>query len=154
MTAILEIRSTPRDFLSCAALHRVDRVRYFVDERGLHPDCTHGGKPTALCYALIQPHRILMEFLVSRGANVNHSDSLGMTPLHYAALGGCEHCMAYIIHHGANRNARNVAGHTPLGLIQERSRLPERLHLADGRDFLERYGTAPTSRAASSTRFH
>lgn len=154
MTALLEIRSTLRDFLSCAALHRVDEVRYFVDERGLHPDCTYGGKPTALCYALIQPHRNLMEFLVSRGASVNYSDVLGMTPLHYAALGGCEHCVAYLIHHGADRNARNLAGHTPLGLIQGRSRLPEQPHLVTGRDFLEHYGTAPIRGPSSPPRFH
>ena len=154
MTALLEIRSTLRDFLSCAALHRVDEVRYFVDARGLHPDCTYGGKPTALCYAVIQPHRNLMEFLVSRGANVNHSDVLGMTPLHYAALGGCEHCIAYLIHHGADRNARSMAGRTPLGLIQERFRRQKRPHLASGRDFLERYGTAPFWGASSPPRFH
>ena len=114
----------------------------------MHPDCTYGGKPTALCYALIQPHRSLVGFLVSRGANVNYSDVLGMTPLHYAALGGCEHCMACLVHHGANRSARNVAGHTPLGLILDRP------HLESGRQFLEHYGTAPMREASSSLRFH
>ena len=148
MTDVLEIRATIRDFLSCAALHRANDVRHFVDERGLHPDCTYGGKPTALCYASIQAHRNLVEFLVSRGANVNYSDALGMTPLHYAALGGCEHCMAYLIHHGADRSARNVSGHTALGLVRDRP------HLESGRQFLECYGTAPIREAPSSLRFH
>ena len=148
MNAVLDIRSTARELLTCAALHRIDRIRYFVDEKGMHPDCTYGGKPTALCYALIQPHRDLVAFLVTRGANVNHSDVLGMTPLHYAALGGCEHCMAYLIHHGADRNARNAEGRTPLGLIQDRS------HLESGQRVIERCRTAPPREASSSRRFH
>jgi len=148
VTAVLDIRSTARELLTCAALHRIDRIRYFVDEKGMHPDRTYGGKPTALCYALIQPHRDLVEFLVTRGANVNHSDVLGMTPLHYAALGGCEHCMAYLMHHGADRNARNAEGRTPLGLIRERS------HLESGRRVVERYRAAPPWEASSSRRFH
>ena len=148
MTAVLDIRSTARELLTCAALHRIDRIRYFVDEKGMHPDCTYGGKPTALCYALIQPHRSLVEFLLGRGANVNHSDVLGMTPLHYAALGGCEHCMACLIHHGADQGARNLAGHTPLDLIQNRP------HLESGRRFLEHHGTAPIRGASSPLRFH
>ena len=142
------MRSAIEDYLACAALHRIDRVRYYVDVMEMHPDCTYGGKPTALCYALIQPHRNLMKFLMARGADVNRSDALGMTPLHYAALGGCEYCMAYIIRHGAERNARNVAGRTPLALIEERP------HRQSGREFLARYGTASRWGPPPSKRFH
>ncbi|MCP5371916.1 MAG: ankyrin repeat domain-containing protein [Hyphomicrobiales bacterium] len=145
-------RPVPRDlaerFLVAAALHEFDRVRHFVERAGLHPDTTYGGKPTALCYAVLKPHHGLMEFLVARDADCNRADAMGMTPLHYAALGGCETCVAYLIHHGARLNVQNRAGKTPLGLAAER---PLR---DDCRQLLWRHGASTVADRRVVKRFH
>jgi ankyrin repeat protein len=61
-----------------------------------------------------------MKYLIYHGADIMHSDGLGMTPLHYAALGGCEYCVSYLISLGAQINHETKNGKTPLALIENR----------------------------------
>ena len=128
--------ATVRDYLVSAALHMTDQVQYYIEVMGLHPDATLGGKPTALCYAVLKPHFTLMTYVVEKGADINHADRMGMTPLHYAALGGCEHCLAFLVSRGAHLNACNRRGETPLALAGCKP------HLAGGCEFLRRCGAA------------
>lgn len=74
-------------YLIAAALQQPHRIRYYIEHLGLHPDTTRDGKPTALCYASLKPNIVLIDYYLEKGANVNHADAIGMTPLHYAAMG-------------------------------------------------------------------
>jgi len=60
-----------------------------------------------------------VERLLPDGANINAFDSLGMTPLHWAAKGEHLHVAALLIAHGADVNAHHepTAGNTALGEI-------------------------------------
>ena len=107
-----------REFLLAAALGEAAMVCYFIEAEGLHPDATWGGKPTAVCYAAMKANRRLLDYLLAKGAGVNVTDALGMTPLHYAAMRGCEVCVARLIAAGAGLNAINQAGKTPLALAR------------------------------------
>ena len=140
--------ATLKAFLVAAALHQMDRVRGFIETQGLHPDSTFGGKPTALCYAVLKPHHCLMEYLLERGASIKHEDMMGMTPLHYAALGGCAYCLATLIGRGAELNRCNKSGATPLALTLHKPQL------AASRDLLLRYGAAMEETAPAAPSFH
>ncbi|MDZ7840120.1 MAG: ankyrin repeat domain-containing protein [Gammaproteobacteria bacterium] len=110
------------DFLIAAALQQVYKVRYYIERVGLHPDTTRDGKPTALCYACMKPNLPLVDYYLDKGASVNARDAMGMTPLHYAALGGCEACLSRLIAAGAPVNQPNHGGETPLATATYRSR--------------------------------
>ena len=112
--------SDQREFLLCAALQQTERVIYFVEIMGFHPDTTFNNKPTALTYAATNRDRLLLEHLVGSGADVNHGDGIGLTPLHYAVIGGCDYCLSYLIGSGAYLNSRAVNGQTPLALAMHR----------------------------------
>ena len=137
-----------KDFLVAAALHQLERVRGFVETQGLHPDSTLGGKPTALCYAVLKPCHCLMDYLLSRGADINRADQMGMTPLHYAAMGGCAYCLATLIAHGARLNRTNRLGKTPLGLTMDKP------HLAQVRALLLCHGALLHEAEPRARRFH
>ena len=125
-----------RELLIAAALHDVNTLRHLIEIEGLPADATYAQKPTALCYALLKPHHPMMEYLVGKGADIMYADGLGMTPLHYAALGGCEYCISYLINLGAPINRPNNSGKTPLALTENKP------HLVDCREFLQRVGGA------------
>jgi hypothetical protein len=52
--------------------------------------------------------------VASNPATVNLHDSLGVTPLHYAALYGSVDSVRILLKYGANPNAKNSADATPL----------------------------------------
>ena len=139
---------TVKDYLAAAALHQIDKIRYYIECQGLHPDATYGGKPTALCYAVLKPNYELMCYVIERGADANHIDQMGMSPLHYAALGGCERCLASLVRHGAFLNATNRCGQTPLALAMTRP------GLAGAMEFLRRCGASLDPAAPGAKCFH
>jgi ankyrin repeat protein len=106
----LEIKS----FLAAAALHDTEAVQRFVVDDGLHPDTTCNGKPTALSYVVMKPHLELVWLLLAHGADANRADLMGMTPLHYAVLGGDMTCVMRLIEHGANPFAINCKGQSAI----------------------------------------
>lgn len=137
-----------RAFLFAAALRDFARIRHFIEVVGLHPDTTLEGKPTAICYAVLKQDNCLLSYLHKRGASINIADRIGMTPLHYAALGGSAYCVAYLVRNGANLNQRNKAGETPSSMIQGRPDLDE------CRELLRRYGADQESGNTNRRLFH
>ena len=137
-----------RQYLLSAALQEMEMVRYFIEAVGLHPDTTYGGKPTALCYAALKADRRLIEYLHIRGADVNHRDQMGMTPVHYATIGGCLHCLAYLMHNNADINQVNHSGKTALALCKGKPRL------AECGELLRRSGASASSEPHHRKCFH
>lgn len=125
-----------REYLMGAALQQLELVFYCIEGKGMHPDATWGGKPTALCHAGMKANHRLLKYLLDKGASVEYRDALGMTPLHYATLGGSEACMTTLIHHGAPLNATTHSGKTPLSLAWQTPRL------ANCRVLLQSYGAS------------
>ena len=54
------------------------------------------------------------------GADCNHQNDNGWTPLHCAATQGHEDVCSLLLHHGAKCNAENKSGYTPLKSAAER----------------------------------
>lgn len=146
-TAVVE------DFLIAAALQQPYKIRYYIERIGLHPDTTREGKPTALGYAALKPNLGLITYYLERGADVNHADAMGMTPLHYAAMGGCAACLACLVSGGADINRRNRGGETPLASALYRARRRSQRCV----ELLRCYGAVTAEHpgpAPASPRFH
>ncbi|EAX99575.1 hypothetical protein TVAG_104560 [Trichomonas vaginalis G3] len=56
----------------------------------------------------------LLEYLISKGADINAKTENGSTPLHYAAKEKCKEAAEILISNGADINAKDKDGWTPL----------------------------------------
>jgi ankyrin repeat protein len=69
---------------------------------------------TLLIVACQNANKRLTEMLLIRGANVNHQNATGNTPLHYAMAFDTEGQLGeYLIEHGADDTIENIDGLTP-----------------------------------------
>ena len=118
-----EQNSRSRSFLIASAMQDYAKVQYYIEEAGLHPDSSYGGKPTAICYAVMKADTCLMKYLHRKGASLNICDKLGMTPVHYAVLGGSCFCISYLLRSGAAINVPTLSGKTPLALAIDNPQL-------------------------------
>lgn len=67
----------------------------------------------ALLRASMQGDEAKVMDLINQGANPNHADQLGSTPLHWAAQGGHDRIIPLLIMAGANTKTKNVKKQTP-----------------------------------------
>ena len=58
-------------------------------------------------------HLPIVEYLISKGADIEAEDMDEATPLHYASEGSKADIVKYLISLGANKNAKNIKDKTP-----------------------------------------
>ena len=63
----------------------------------------------------------MLEYLVSKGANVNTVSSFGETALHQAVYNQKSAAVTWLLEHGANVNATGHSGETALAVAQKNS---------------------------------
>lgn len=75
-----------------------------------------------------------MKYMIEKGANINHVNNTGSTPLHAGSLNGYGTCMELLIEkgklwigmstepQGADINFKNKYGYTPLNYADSNSR--------------------------------
>ncbi|MDT8441534.1 MAG: ankyrin repeat domain-containing protein [Desulfuromonadales bacterium] len=78
---------------------------------------------TALMFAAERGFADIVETLVAKGADVNHRNAFGFSPLHAAVSGDHLAVAQYLVDHGANVNGAETPGRTPLYLAAERENL-------------------------------
>ncbi len=86
-------------------------VRALAELRGTDLDATNKEGANALMYAALHGEQPLVEFLVSRKAEVNKT---GWTPLHYAAANGHVPTIRFLLEQHAYIDAESPNGTTPL----------------------------------------
>uniref|UniRef100_A0A671LAM5 Protein phosphatase 1 regulatory subunit 12C-like n=1 Tax=Sinocyclocheilus anshuiensis TaxID=1608454 RepID=A0A671LAM5_9TELE len=82
-------------------------------------NCANTDGITALHQACIDGSMEMVEFLLSRGANVNHVDSEGWTPLHVAASCGNLEITEFLLRHGASLCSVNCDGDVPMDIAED-----------------------------------
>eukprot|EP01100_Stratorugosa_tubuloviscum_P010958 TRINITY_DN47_c0_g3_i1.p1 TRINITY_DN47_c0_g3~~TRINITY_DN47_c0_g3_i1.p1 ORF type:complete len:124 (-),score=32.75 TRINITY_DN47_c0_g3_i1:133-504(-) len=98
-------------------------VRDFVENKGSsvnQPD-TGVGRRTPLHWAADYNQSAVIEYLISRGANVNCTDAFGNTPLLAAVFEGHEQAVASLVSKGASVNTASPDGTTPLQAAEKES---------------------------------
>jgi L-ascorbate metabolism protein UlaG (beta-lactamase superfamily) len=75
---------------------------------------------TPLLMASFTGHKEIVQFLIDKGAKVNHQDSFGATPLHMAVLGGQKDIVELLISKGADINIKSGNGKIPLQMAFEK----------------------------------
>ncbi|EJD73951.1 KH domain-containing protein [Loa loa] len=68
---------------------------------------TESNHDTALTLAATGGHDSLVELLITRGANIEHKDKKGFTPIILAATGGHVNVVELLLNHGANIEAQS-----------------------------------------------
>ena len=80
-------------------------------------------KLTALHYAVLNGHSVLVEALLSWGAEVNRQDYLGTTPLHFACQEGHLLCVLTLLKAGASLTLPNDGGSLPIHMAAGHNRV-------------------------------
>ncbi len=74
---------------------------------------------TSLYMAITNFRNDNAELLISKGADLNVTDSKGQTPLHCVAARGMKEIAAKMIANGAKKNVKDNEGKTPLNLASD-----------------------------------
>ncbi len=117
MKLLGQFTNTP--VIIAATNDEVPMVRFLV-EGGSRADEMDDDKITALGWAVLCNHPESARVLLKNGANVNHVDNYGMTPLLYAASVdfGDTAILETLLSAGADLDARDKQGRTALALVK------------------------------------
>ena len=63
-------------------------VRYLIEKQNVDIDIKGNYEYTPLHYAVQECHLPIVEYLISKGANIEAKDEGGWSPLHYASYWG------------------------------------------------------------------
>jgi ankyrin repeat protein len=78
---------------------------------------------TPLHYAAEKGYLTLVEFLVSKSADINSANNRLNTPLNMAILNGKDNVSEYLIEHGSDLRHQNIMGYSPLHLSARHNRV-------------------------------
>ncbi|OHB74730.1 MAG: hypothetical protein A2Z25_23445, partial [Planctomycetes bacterium RBG_16_55_9] len=104
----------PVSLQEAAAVGNLDLIKSFV-EAEIKVDAREDSFfKTAVHRAVISGHRDVVEFLLSRGADIDARDSFLVSALHYAVQNNHKDIAELLLANGASADARDGAGDTPL----------------------------------------
>jgi ankyrin repeat protein len=108
---------------SAVISNNIELVGFLISQKGLDVNCQTTDKISPLYCSMGyhgQPIKMeMVEFLVNKGADVNHAVYDGDTPMHMAGYRSRVDIMETLFSNGANINAKNHDGKTALNLVIE-----------------------------------
>ncbi|UCE22524.1 MAG: ankyrin repeat domain-containing protein, partial [Candidatus Aminicenantes bacterium] len=105
--------------LSAADIHKaaqkgdIETVRSLVENNPDIVNAVDDNKRTPLHYAALSQNQALVEFLLSKGADIKARELNGGIPLHFAAYGGNTAVVSILLQKGSDLHAKNNMGQTP-----------------------------------------
>jgi len=105
--------------LSAADIHKaaqkgdMETVRSLVENNPDLVNAVDDSKRTPLHYAVLSQNPALVEFLISKGADIKARELNGGIPLHFAAYGGNTAVVSILLQKGSDLHAKNNMGQTP-----------------------------------------
>ena len=88
-----------------------EAVKTFIEDNRV--DIADNFNRTALLNAALYGNQELVDWLIEKGADINHSDRNGYTALHFAAQEAHTEVLKYLLKHNANPNVQDIHGNTP-----------------------------------------
>lgn len=105
-----------------AKFGRVEILRLLLDSGALINVKTYKTRYNVFHIACLYNHiKIVQEILECGGSNIDVQDSLGNTPLHYAAMQANEKMVEFLLKKGADINIKNLDNKTPFQEAEDRS---------------------------------
>lgn len=89
-----------------------EKVKNLLQEVGV--DTGDSYVRTALIWATFYDNVSLLDWLISKGANVNHQDKNGYSALHFAGQEKRFECAIMLLDNGASLELADIHGNTPL----------------------------------------
>ena len=93
-------------------------IRYLIEKKHIDKDIKGELQKTPLHYGCIGGHLSLVEYLISKGANINAVDDGGFTSLHLASQWNHINIVKFLISKGANKHIKNDIGCEPYKYAQ------------------------------------
>ena len=91
----------------------------------------HDADQTPMCVRVTQ-------MILEKGGDVNGKDGLHRTPLHYAAIDGCDDVVKFLLESGALVNATDLKGDTAMSYLAERTTPPFSDVVGDENRFIQK----------------
>ena len=88
-------------------------VQYLIEKQKIDINIKGDEEITPLHCACKKGHLQVVEYLISKGADIEATNEDGWTPLHYALWYGQSDIENYLVSKGANQKARDNNGNTP-----------------------------------------
>lgn len=96
-------------FLWSVKNNELAAVQEFVEKKGTNVNEQISGR-SPLHYAADYGHKKVLEYLLSKGANINAQDKFGITPLLSAIFEGHTECVKILINKGADKSGKSPDG--------------------------------------------
>ena len=91
-------------------------VKYLIEKQNVDINIKGNDEMTPLHFACSESNLSIVEYLISKGADIEAKDYLDKTPLHYACQKGHLKIVEYLVSKGANIEAKAILELTPLYL--------------------------------------
>jgi len=127
--------------------NQFDKAKSVLQEFGI--DATDGEGRTALINATIEDKRDFIQWLIDNGANINHQDRIGLSPLHFAAQANSSTLTKLFLEKGANPDLQDIHGNIPLwtALFNSKRTISDTVKLLlkhrSNYDLVNNYGRTP-----------
>ena len=123
--------SYPRDiepniFIACEE-GKLQNVQWLIEKEKVTPNLSNENGDFPIHFASKNGHLSIIEYLISKGANIEAKDKYERTPLHYACQEGHIEIVEYLISKGANAEAKDIYEQTPHLIASENNDLPSNL---------------------------
>ena len=113
-------------------MNNIDELKRLVEVEGVSVDAVINGVfDTLLHEAAFAGSKEIVEYLISKGANLNIKNRQGETPLHKAAQFGRIEILKVLLHAGANYLEKDRFGQTPQQLARDVSQYEAAKFLID-----------------------
>ena len=113
-------------FIACEE-GKLSSVQCLIEKEKVNPDITNENGFSPIHFASRNGHLSIVEYLISKGANIEAKDKYGRTPLHYACQEKHLQIVEYLISNGANIKAKDSFEQTPHLVLLENNDLPSNL---------------------------
>ncbi|MBF9017479.1 MULTISPECIES: ankyrin repeat domain-containing protein [unclassified Oceanispirochaeta] len=147
--------ATPEeDFLAALRDSRLQDARFFLDSDNSVDQVIEDGN-SALIIMCDEQRSHEVRWLMSQGADPNQTDSLGQTPLMYAAMKGNRNIIQILLQEGAILNLQSPMGYTALQMAVNHGQFETAADLeARGANIIEGYYDHPALSEIWSRRQH